>query len=145
MRQLQVKQLVQPGGINAKFSPGALVDIEYFVQALQIAFGGRDASLRTPNTMAALTALEKAGRIDADAAEVLRAGHRFFRSLIDGLRVVHGNAHDVDVPAASSEEFALLARRLRRFSSDALAAEIATRLKADRAVIDRLESLLAGA
>ena len=40
MRRLQVEQLVQPGTINAKYSPGGLVDVEYFVQALQIAHGG---------------------------------------------------------------------------------------------------------
>src|SRR5262249_2647282 len=57
LRRLQVEQLVQPGTINAKFSPGALVDIEYFVQALQIAHGSRDQTLRSANTLHALTAL----------------------------------------------------------------------------------------
>ena len=46
LRRLQVEQLVQPGTINAKYSLGALVDVEYFVQALQVSHGSRDASLR---------------------------------------------------------------------------------------------------
>jgi glutamate-ammonia-ligase adenylyltransferase len=50
LRRLQVEQLVQPGRINAKFSPGALVDIEYFVQALQSPTAGttRACGPRTP-------------------------------------------------------------------------------------------------
>ena len=36
MREMQVRQLVKPGTVNAKFSPGALVDVEYFVQGMQI-------------------------------------------------------------------------------------------------------------
>ena len=41
LRRLQVEQRVPTGRISAKFSPGALVDVEYFVQVLQIAHGGR--------------------------------------------------------------------------------------------------------
>lgn len=114
LRRLQVEQLVRPGRVNAKYSPGALVDVEYFVQALQIAHGFQDPSVRTPNTPRAIDALEAAGRLPAGHARVLRDGYQFFRSLIDGLRVVHGHAKDLTVPSESSEEFARLARRLGR-------------------------------
>ena len=36
LREKQVNQLVEAGTFNAKLSPGGLVDIEYFVQAMQI-------------------------------------------------------------------------------------------------------------
>jgi len=114
LRQLQVEQLVRPGTVNAKYSPGALVDVEYFVQALQIAHGGAEPSLRTPSTVRALGALEAVGRLTPGHAGRLRSAFHFYRALIDGLRVVHGHARDLAVPAAGSDEFSRLARRLRR-------------------------------
>ena len=73
MRRLQVDQLVQPGTINAKYSPGALVDVEYLVQALQIRHGSRDATLRSPNTLQALHALGAAGHLAPDQVRTLRS------------------------------------------------------------------------
>src|SRR5690606_5820170 len=58
LRAMQVRQLIAPGTINAKYSPGALVDVEYYVQVLQMTFGAQDASLRTPNTLEAIARLE---------------------------------------------------------------------------------------
>jgi glutamate-ammonia-ligase adenylyltransferase len=43
----------------------------------------------------------------------LHRAHTFLRWLIDGLRMVHGNAKDLTVPPYESEAFAFLARRLR--------------------------------
>jgi len=114
LRGLQVEQLVRPGTVNAKYSHGALVDVEYLVQALQIAHGGAEPSLRTPSTVRAIAALEAAGRLTPDSALRLRWAYQFYRELIDALRVVHGHAQDLAVPAADSNEFSRLARRLRR-------------------------------
>ena len=72
MRRLQFEQRVQAGRINAKLSPGALVDVEYFVQAMQIAHGGREPSVRTPNTQRAIAALEAAGLLGPSEADTLR-------------------------------------------------------------------------
>jgi glutamate-ammonia-ligase adenylyltransferase len=142
LRRLQVEQLVQPGRINAKYSPGALVDIEYFVQALQITHGGNDPGLRTPNTLSAIAALGAAGRLDPGTVDALRTGYRFFRALIDALRVVHGHAQDLTVPPVDSEGFVLLARRMRRADPAALQAELQQRLGAIRAIVSRLEQFL---
>jgi glutamate-ammonia-ligase adenylyltransferase len=114
LRRLQLEQLVGPGTVNAKYSPGALVDVEYLVQALQIVHGGAEPSLRTPSTVRAIDALEATGRLTPDAAGRLRSAYHFYRALIDALRVVHGHARDLAVPAAGSDEFSRLARRLRR-------------------------------
>jgi glutamate-ammonia-ligase adenylyltransferase len=114
LRRLQVEQLVRPGTVNAKYSPGALVDVEYLVQALQIAQGARDPSVRTPSTLTAIGALEAAGRLSPGRAATLRAAYHFFRALTDALRVVHGHAKDLTVPPDGSEEFRRLTRRLRR-------------------------------
>jgi [glutamine synthetase] adenylyltransferase / [glutamine synthetase]-adenylyl-L-tyrosine phosphorylase len=142
MRRLHVEQLVEPGRINAKFSPGALVDVEYFVQALQIAHGGRDPGLRVPNTLEAISLLGGAGRLDAATVEALRACYRFFRSLIDALRVVRGHARDLTVPLPETDEFVLLARRMRRPDPETLQAELQSRLGTTREIGSRLEDYL---
>jgi glutamate-ammonia-ligase adenylyltransferase len=117
MRERQVRHLVAGGTFNAKFSPGGLVDLEYLVQGLQIAHGHGDASLRRANTREALAALAAAGILAEEEHTRLRKAHTFLRWLIDGLRMVRGNAKDLTVPPAGSEPFAFLARRLR-YGSD---------------------------
>jgi glutamate-ammonia-ligase adenylyltransferase len=142
MREQQVRQLVRPGTVNAKLSPGALVDIEYAVQALQITFGRTDPALRAPSTLSAIDALEATGRLDPTTAATLRQGCRFFRSLIGALRVVRGNAEDLTVPSQESEDFSLLARRLRLDSPEALRCRIEERLRETRSAVDRALSMV---
>ena len=134
LRRLQVEQLVRPGTINAKYSPGALVDVEYFVQAVQIVHGRNDPTLRTPSTVQAIAALDAAGRLPPGRAELLRSGYWFFRTLIDALRIVHGDAKDLTVPAIGSEEFPRLTRRLRRTDPAQLQADLEATLRAVRAL-----------
>ncbi|MBX3443715.1 MAG: glutamine synthetase adenylyltransferase [Planctomyces sp.] len=112
MREKQIRQLVRAGTFNAKLSPGGLVDCEYLVQGLQITFGHRHAALRATNTRAALKALQAAGVLTPEQRVRLRDAYRFLRRLIDGLRMVRGDARDLAVPPADSEEFEFLARRL---------------------------------
>jgi glutamate-ammonia-ligase adenylyltransferase len=113
MRERQVRHLVAGGTFNAKFSPGGLVDVEYLVQGLQITHGHDNPALRLTNIREAMAALAQAGVLsDTDYAR-LRKAHTFLRWLIDGLRMVHGNARDLTVPPYDSEAFAFLARRLR--------------------------------
>jgi glutamate-ammonia-ligase adenylyltransferase len=112
MRERQVRHLVTGGTFNPKFSPGGLVDAEYLVQGLQITHGHRDPGLRVTNTRDAMAALADAGILSPEDYTSLRKAHTFLRWLIDGLRMVRGNAEDLAVPPADSEAFAFLARRL---------------------------------
>jgi len=112
MRERQLRHLVTPGTINAKFSPGALVDVEYTVQGLQMLHGRAHPAIRQTNTHAAITALGQAGVISAENAARLSEALLFLRHLINALRVVRGNSKDLTVPPEESEEFAFLARRL---------------------------------
>jgi glutamate-ammonia-ligase adenylyltransferase len=112
MRERQIRHLVTAGTINAKFSPGGLVDVEYLVQGLQITHGHNHPNLRLTNTREAMKALHEAGIIPAAEYIQLREAHIFLRRLINALRMVRGNAKDLTVPPADSEEFAYLARRL---------------------------------
>jgi glutamate-ammonia-ligase adenylyltransferase len=113
MRERQVRHLVAGGTFNAKFSPGGLVDLEYLVQGLQITHGHANPALRLTNIREAMAALAEAGILSEEDYARLRKAHTFLRWLIDGLRMVRGNARDLTVPPADSEEFAFLARRLR--------------------------------
>jgi glutamate-ammonia-ligase adenylyltransferase len=113
MRERQVRHLVAGGTFNAKFSPGGLVDVEYLVQGLQITYGHDNPALRLTNIREAMAALAQAGILSEDDHARLRRAHTFLRWLIDGLRMVHGNAKDLTVPPYDSEAFAFLARRLR--------------------------------
>lgn len=112
MRERQLRHLVTAGTLNAKFSSGMLVDVEYLVQALQITHGAHAPALRVANTRAALAALRAAGVLDAPAHSALLDAYNFARRLINALRMVRGNARDLTVPPADSDEFAFLARRL---------------------------------
>ena len=112
MRERQLRHLVTPGTINAKFSPGGLVDVEYTVQGLQMMYGHAHPEIRLTNTQAAIRALAQADIISVENAARLSEALLFLRELINALRVVRGNSKDLTVPPEGSEEFAFLARRL---------------------------------
>jgi glutamate-ammonia-ligase adenylyltransferase len=112
LRHRQVTELVVPGRFNVKYSRGGLIDIEYAIQYLQLMHGHQHATLRTPNTLAALTALVSCGILPAEVAEQLREAYLFFRRLVDGLRMVRGNTRDLLLPTAESDDFVFLARRI---------------------------------
>lgn len=112
MRERQVRQLVRAGTFHAKLSPGALVDVEYLIQLLQLSHGAQHRSLRTPNTLQGLAELAKLGLIPEEAHEPLRSAYLFFRRLIDALRMARGSADDLTLPPSDEELFSGLARRL---------------------------------
>lgn len=112
MREKQLTQLVRAGTFNAKLSPGGLVDCEYLVQGLQMTYGHKSRELRDPNTRTALKALRDLGVLTEEQRVEIRDAYRFLRRIIDGLRMVRGDARDLTVPPPDTEEFEFLARRL---------------------------------
>jgi glutamate-ammonia-ligase adenylyltransferase len=112
LRHRQALELVPGGVVNIKYSPGGLVDIEYAAQYLQILHGARHKTVRTPSTLAALRALRRTGKLSRGEEAMLIRNYRFLRRLIDALRIVRGNARDLVLPPADSEEFIFLARRM---------------------------------
>ena len=111
--EARAKQAAERSGDqpNAKFSPGALVDIEYNVQLLQARYGADNPALRDPGVHATLRALSDAGAIGDREADAMIAAYRFMRNVINGLRMLRGNAQDLFLPPKASTEFAHLARR----------------------------------
>lgn len=63
-------------------------------------------------------ALADVGLLANDDYVRLRKAYTFLRWLIDGLRMVRGNARDLTVPTLDSDAIAFLARRMR-YSGDA--------------------------
>ncbi len=112
LRRQQMKELVEPGRMNVKYSPGGIVDIEYAAQYLQVMHGHALAGLRTPNTLEALAAAERHRLLSAGEARALRDAYLFLRSIIDALRIVRGHARDLVLPEIGSDEFIFLARRM---------------------------------
>lgn len=118
LRRQQLKQLVDRDTTNLKHSSGGIVDIEYAIQYLQIMHGHRLPVLRTPNTMQALAALVDCKIVTRQDGESLRKAYVFIRVLIDGLRMVRGNAKDRVLPPVDSDEFIFLARRVGYTTDD---------------------------
>ncbi len=136
LRRRQATELVPPGSVSAKYSPGGLVDIEYFVQARQIASGHRDPAVRVANTLDAIERLAEGRHLTPERAQELGDAYGFLRRLIDALRAVRGNAKDLTIPNADDREFAYLARRLEFDSPPQLEDAIATWMGLARAVWD---------
>jgi glutamate-ammonia-ligase adenylyltransferase len=114
VRELREKQFIEKtegGKLNAKFSPGGLVDLEYDIQILQVMYGKHIAALRTPLLHQALVALADAGVLSPDETEQLIEAYRFLRRLINAMRILRGSAQDLFLPPVASVEFAALARR----------------------------------
>ena len=112
LRERQNDELVETGAINVKYSYGGLIDIEYFVQDLQIRYGADNPAVRGPTTLEAMEALNGAGYLSDEEHGMLGAAYRFLVRLINGLRMVRGDARDLVLPDKTSQEFLFLARRL---------------------------------
>ncbi len=66
-------------GLDLKLGAGGIREAEFFVQALQLLFGGRIAALRTPSLLGALAALQQAGVLSAAQQAQLRAAYLILR------------------------------------------------------------------
>ena len=112
LRERQFKKKITKGRLNAKFSPGGLVDLEYDVQILQVMHGKDIPSLRTPRIHKALISLAEAGVLPPEESRRLSAAYDFLRRLINGMRMLRGSALDLFLPPLGSDEFVHLARRI---------------------------------
>jgi glutamate-ammonia-ligase adenylyltransferase len=118
LRDRQCRELVPAGRFNVKYSPGALVEVEYAVQYLQLEHGRERPELRTPATLEALDRLGEAALLGAPERDALRSAYLFWRLAADALRMVRGNARDLLLPEPDSEELRFLARRLGYTGAD---------------------------
>jgi [glutamine synthetase] adenylyltransferase / [glutamine synthetase]-adenylyl-L-tyrosine phosphorylase len=120
----------QDPAFHLKLGPGALADVEWTVQLLQL-----EGSDFEPNTPAALHALRDAGRIDEVDAEALSSAYRFCEQVRNRLFLVRGGPGDA-LPA-DPVLLAKLARSLDSTPTD-LREEYRRLTRRSRAVVMRL-------
>ena len=122
--------------VEVKRGRGGIRDVEFAVQLLQIVHGRRDPRLRTPNTLAALTALAIEGYVaDADATALADA-YRFLRRVEHRLQIVRDlQTHDLPPDRHARTT---LARSLDLPDADALAAEYERTTGLVRSIHERL-------
>jgi glutamate-ammonia-ligase adenylyltransferase len=120
LREKQFAEKTGGGRLNAKFSPGGLVDLEYSVQLLQVTHGKDIPELRTPLMGDALGALSDGGVLSPDEAARLVWAYGFLRRLINSMRMLRGSAKDLFLPTEDSHEYTHLARRMGYLRGDAL-------------------------
>jgi [glutamine synthetase] adenylyltransferase / [glutamine synthetase]-adenylyl-L-tyrosine phosphorylase len=95
-------------GHNVKLGEGGIREIEFLAQTLQLVWGGRDPTLRTPTTLGALGLLARAGHIPRPAATELADAYRFLRSVEHRLQMVADRqTHELPTRPEDLERFAV--------------------------------------
>lgn len=137
------KEKMAKGGINAKYSPGALSDLEGTVQLLQVMNGNKAPQLRTPRLTGAMEGLRRAGVLEPKEFAELYGAYKFLRRLINALRMLRGNAQDLFLPDQGADELIHLARRMdyvrdeQTGLADQLMAEFESRTAQVRSFVER--------
>jgi glutamine synthetase adenylyltransferase len=82
---------VPPGaGYNVKLGRGGIREIEFIAQALQLAYGGRDAWLRAPHTLVSLSRISDRDLITDKQLTALFDAYEFLRRTEHLLQMEHG-------------------------------------------------------
>jgi len=102
-------------GRQLKLGPGGLRDIEFAVQLLQLVHGRSDEALRSPSTLAALTALSAGGYVGRSDAADLAAAYRFLRRVEHLLQLEHLRRTHVVPPESDTAGRRRLGRALRGY------------------------------
>ena len=123
---------------DLKLGPGGIREIEFYVQALQIIYGGRHPELQVRGLLDGLMRLREAGLIDAKAAGILQEAYLFLRRLENRVQMLaDAQVHRLpDLP----ETLGRLARGLDYADVPALLAA----LERHRAAVEHLFSGLLG-
>lgn len=102
---------------NIKLGRGGIREIEFFIQALQLVYAGKNQYLRLRNSLTALRALKDARIIQEDDYGALEKAYRFLRTVEHRIQVVQERqTHSIP---RKEEEFLALARRCGYLDGDA--------------------------
>ncbi len=100
VRRMKVRieqERIPPGEdpqFHLKLGRGSLSDVEFTVQLLQLQHGAEHESVRTPETMTALEALEAVGLLAPDDAEALRESFWFCSAARNARYLVTGSERE---------------------------------------------------
>lgn len=107
------------GEFNIKLGRGGIREIEFFIQALQLVYAGKNPELREKNSLLSLRLLEEAGLVAAEDCNQLAAAYRFLRTVEHRIQVVQERqTHNLP---QKEEEYHALARRSGFLGVDAVA------------------------
>ena len=76
------------GEYNIKLGRGGIREIEFFIQALQLVYAGKNPALRSKNSLEALEALKDARIVNEDDCVSLAEAYRFLRIVEHRIQVV---------------------------------------------------------
>ena len=106
------------GEINLKLGRGGIREIEFFIQALQLVYAGKNPKLRNRNSLFSLTTLLDARLITEEDHRKLSDAYRFLRTVEHRIQVVQERqTHNLP---AKQEELLALARRCGFLRPDGL-------------------------
>lgn len=108
------------GEENIKLGRGGIREIEFFIQALQLVFAGKNPALRQKNSLHALTDLKNSHIISEEDCRALSDAYRFLRIVEHRIQMV--NERQTHSLPGSEEEMLLLARRCGFLEEGGLAA-----------------------
>ncbi|MFQ5736177.1 MAG: bifunctional [glutamate--ammonia ligase]-adenylyl-L-tyrosine phosphorylase/[glutamate--ammonia-ligase] adenylyltransferase [Thermodesulfobacteriota bacterium] len=91
-----------PDAVDVKLGAGGIREIEFYCQALQLIYAGKDPSVRERNTLAAVERLCAAGYMKEADARALRDGYVFLRNLEHRIQIVEGRQSQA-IPAHAVE------------------------------------------
>lgn len=112
------------GEYNIKLGRGGIREIEFFIQALQLVYSGKNPKLREKNSLKSLERLKDANLVTAEDCRLLGDAYRFLRTVEHRIQVVQERqTHNLP---KKSDEYTALARRCGYLSPDG-----ADRFKAD--------------
>jgi glutamate-ammonia-ligase adenylyltransferase len=107
---------------DLKLGKGGIREAEFFVQTLQLVWGGQEPSLRVTNTLQALGRLESRGLVTAREARVIADAYALLRKLEH--RVQWSTGIQTHLLPPSDEGMARLARTLRLEHAETLQREL---------------------
>lgn len=105
-------------GLSLKLGRGGIREIEFFVQAHQLLYAGRNPALRLQKTLEALAHLEAAGLVNARTRELLTDAYLFLRKLEHRIQIVE--EQQTHVLPADPEHLTHIARSLAFETGEAL-------------------------
>ena len=94
-------------GFNVKLGSGGIREIEFIANALQLVWGGKQYSLRVPNTVQALQALAEKKLIDKPTADQLIDSYHALRRIENAIQM-RANLQTHLIPQSSKGQDALL-------------------------------------
>jgi glutamate-ammonia-ligase adenylyltransferase len=124
--------------LHFKLGRGGLADIEWTVQLLQMQHAGQVASLRTPQTLAALEAAREADLISAGDCDLLCEGWRMVSRMRNAVALARGKGSD-HLPGEARERAAVASiMGYPPGSTDQMVNDYLRTTRRSREVVDRI-------